>query len=339
MRINIDTIFISPEKMKSEFVRILINRGFSDEKADQCAEIFTLNSLEGVYSHGVNRFPRFVDNILKGFIRPVAEPSIERSLGSLEQWNGNLGPGPLNALLATERALELALENGIGMVAMRNTNHWMRGGTYGWKAARKGYAFIGWTNTEANMPAWGAKDFHLGNNPLVFAVPYGSEAIVLDFAMSQYSYGKLEVYQLAGEQLPFPGGFNDRGELTTDPGEILVTRRAVPIGYWKGSGLSLLLDILATALSGGLSTAEISKREAEYALSQVFIAINLRALGNYENIEKAIKSIIIDLKGSVPAAPGTEIRYPGENIVRIREENKKHGIPVNKEIWRRIIKM
>jgi len=325
--------------MNSEFIRILTDHGFTDVKADKCAEIFTLNSLEGIYSHGVNRFPRFVDNIRKGYIRPDAEPALIGASGSLEQWNGNLGPGPLNALLATERAMELADENGIGMVAMRNTNHWMRGGTYGWKAAKKGYAFIGWTNTEANMPAWGAKDFRLGNNPLVLAVPYGREAIVLDFAMSQYSYGKLELYQLEGKQLPFPGGFNDKNELTTDPGEILATRRALPIGYWKGSGISLLLDILASALSGGFTTGEISQLEAEYALSQVFIAINLKALANKENIDKTINGIIGDLKGSVPVTPGTEIRYPGENIIRIREENKKNGIPVNKEIWRRIIKM
>jgi 3-dehydro-L-gulonate 2-dehydrogenase len=339
MHNKINTVFLSPEQMKSEFVRILTKQGFTDTNSEQCAEIFTLNSLEGVYSHGVNRFPRFVDNIRKGYVRPDAVPSMERSLGSLEQWNGNLGPGPLNALLATERVLELALENGIGMVAIRNTNHWMRGGTYGWEAAKKGYAFIGWTNTEANMPAWGAKDFRLGNNPLVFAVPYGSEAIVLDFAMSQYSYGKLEVYQLEGKQLPFPGGFNNRGELTTDPGEILASRRALPIGYWKGSGLSLLLDILAAALSGGFSTGEISQLEAEYALSQVFIAINLKVIANHEHIEKTINNIISDLKESEPANQGTEIRYPGGNILKIREENMKNGIPVNKDIWRKITEL
>ncbi len=197
--------------MKSEFVRILTSHGFPDVKADKCAEIFTLNSLEGVYSHGINRFPRFVEYIRKGYIRPNAEPSLINRTGSLEQWNGNLGPGPLNALFATDKAMEIASQNGIGLIAMGNTNHWMRGGTYGWKAARRGFVFIGWTNTEANMPAWGAKDFRLGNNPLVLAVPYENEAIVLDFAMSQFSYGKLEVYQLEGKQLPYPGGFNRKG--------------------------------------------------------------------------------------------------------------------------------
>ena len=323
--------------MKSEFVRILTKFGFTGSKADQCAGIFTLNSLEGVYSHGVNRFPRFVEYLRKGFIIPDAEPSPVRLAGALEQWDGNLGPGPLNAILATERAMEIAFRNGIGLVAMGNTNHWMRGGTYGWMAARKGFAFIGWTNTEANMPAWGAKDFRLGNNPLVFAVPYEDEAVVLDFAMSQFSYGKMEIYQLDGKQLPYPGGYNNKGELTTDPAEILLTRRALPIGYWKGSGLSLLLDILASILSGGLSTHEISHREAEYAVSQVFIAIYIDKLKNTGSVERTINDIIRNLKESEPAESGTKIRYPGENIVAVREENTRKGIPVNKEVWEKIL--
>ena len=323
--------------MKSEFVRILTKFGFTGSKADQCAGIFTLNSLEGVYSHGVNRFPRFVEYLRKGFIIPDAEPSPVRLAGALEQWDGNLGPGPLNAILATERAMEIASRNGIGLVAMGNTNHWMRGGTYGWMAARKGFAFIGWTNTEANMPAWGAKDFRLGNNPLVFAVPYEDEAVVLDFAMSQFSYGKMEIYQLDGKQLPYPGGYNNKGELTTDPAEILLTRRALPIGYWKGSGLSLLLDILASILSGGLSTHEISHREAEYAVSQVFIAIYIDKLKNSGSVERSIHDIIRNLKESEPAESGPKIRYPGENIVAVREENTRKGIPVNKEVWEKIL--
>jgi 3-dehydro-L-gulonate 2-dehydrogenase len=82
--------------------------------------------------------------------------------GGLEQWNGILGPGPLNAVYATERAMHLASAHGIGCVALGYTNHWMRGGYYGWQAAKKGFVFIGWSNTIANMPAWNAVDTRLG---------------------------------------------------------------------------------------------------------------------------------------------------------------------------------
>jgi 3-dehydro-L-gulonate 2-dehydrogenase len=186
------------------------------------------------------------------------------------------------------------------------------------------------------MPAWGAKDPRLGNNPLVIAIPFENEAIVLDFAMTQFSYGKMETYKMDDKQLPFPGGFNNRGELTTDPAEILETWRALPIGYWKGAGLSLLLDILAAVFSGGISTSELSKRDVEYGVSQVFIAICLKKLLNYPAIENTIKLIIEDYRKSEPDGSSAQIRYPGENILKVREANLKNGIPVNKEVWEKI---
>ena len=332
-------VFISREKMKAEFYSILLGLGFSEIRAERCAEIFTVNSLEGVYSHGVNRFQGFVKNIQAGYIKTDAEPSLVHKSGSLEQWDGNNGPGPLNALSATNRAMELAVENGIGMVAMANTNHWMRGGSYGWQAARKGFVFIGWTNTTANMPAWGATDYHLGNNPLVIALPFEQDAIVLDFAMTQFSYGKMETYQREGKNLPYQGGFDKNGIMTKVPGDILETGRVLPIGYWKGAGLSLLLDIMAAILSGGLSTHEISKDKVEHSVSQVFIAINLKSLKNFPSIENAILQIIDDLKLSTPENEFTNIRYPGENVVHTRIINLEKGIPVNRDIWEQVMEL
>lgn len=327
------------QTMQSEFQRILFKYGFSAKKAETCARIFANNSLEGIYSHGVYRFPRFVDYIKRGFIHVNAEPKRIHSAGALEQWDGQLGPGPLNAQFCTDRAMQLAAANGLGCVAIANTNHWMRGGTYGWQAAKKGFAFIGWTNTEANMPAWGAKESRLGNNPMVFAVPFNGEAIVLDFAMTQFSYGKMEAAKLEGKILPYPGGFTKNGKLTDQPAEILESRRALPIGYWKGAGLSLLLDILATVLSAGLSTRELSQKEVEYSVSQVFIAFSLEKLSNYPIVEQTIGEIISDFKNATPDESGGEIRYPGERVLQTRAENLKNGIPVSKTAWEEIEKL
>jgi 3-dehydro-L-gulonate 2-dehydrogenase len=339
MKNSENIIRIPYDLMKSEFFRILTGIGFSELKAEKCAEIFTMNSVDGVNSHGINRFPKFVKVTREGFVKPDAVPTIVHSAGSLEQWNGNLGPGPLNATFATERAMELATVNGIGLVTLANTNHWMRGGTYGWQAANKGFVLICWTNTCQNMPAWGATDPKLGNNPFVIGLPYQNEAIVLDFAMSQYSYGKMESLKNEGTELPFPGGYNTKGELTNDPGEILETWRALPAGYWKGAGLSLLLDILAAILSGGLSTHQITGCDSEYSVSQVFIAINLKCLHNFPAIENSINQIIDDLHRSNPADPSTKIRYPGENVLLIRHDNLKNGIPVDAAIWEKIVNM
>jgi len=331
-----NSIRIPFDEMKSEFSRILLSIGFSEQKAEKCAEIFTMNSLDGVNSHGINRFPRFVKNTLEGFVKPEAVPTILHRFGSLEQWDGNLGPGPLNAIFATDRAMEIAAENGIGLVTLANTNHWMRAGTYGWQAAKKEFVLICWTNTCPNMPAWGATDPRVGNNPFVIAVPYQDEAIVLDFAMSQYSYGKMEVLKKEGKMLPYPGGFNKDGEITSDPGEILESWRVMPVGYWKGAGFSLLLDIVATILSGGQSTHQIHSCTSEYSVSQVFIAINIKALNNYPSINNSIKQIIEDLHKSNPENPDAKIRYPGENVLQTRKSNLEKGIPVSKDAWEKL---
>ncbi len=326
---------IKEKEMESVFHRILVKSGFTEEKAGICAQIFTGNSLDGVYTHGVNRFPRFVQYVADGHIDPTKEAVCVNGMGTIEQWDGLAGPGPVNALLCTDRAMELAAVQGMGCVALANTNHWMRGGTYGWRAAEKGFVFIGWTNTTANMPTWGAVNSKLGNNPLVIAVPYQDNAIVLDMAMSQYSYGALDFYQLKGQQLPVPGGFTTTGQLTTDPDEIRKSQRILPIGYWKGAGLSLLLDILATILSGGLSVAEISKQKAECKVSQVFMAIDLKRLHNYKSIAAAIQQILDDYHQSLPEK-SSKILFPGERVQAVRAENRRNGIPVLKAVWEEI---
>nr|MDQ6901973.1 Ldh family oxidoreductase [Bacteroidota bacterium] len=142
------TIILIPAKdMQETFTNILLKHNFTTERAVQCAKVFTETSVDGIYTHGVNRFPRFVQYIKEGYVNVNAVPTRENKFGGMEQWNGNLGPGILNALHVTDTVISLASEFGIGCVAIKNTNHWMRGGTYGWRAAKAGYVFIGWTNT------------------------------------------------------------------------------------------------------------------------------------------------------------------------------------------------
>jgi 3-dehydro-L-gulonate 2-dehydrogenase len=329
------TITIPAADMLQLFNTILLKHGFTPEKAMQCAEVFTNNSIDGVYTHGVNRFPRFIEYIQKGYINIHAEPSLKHQWGGVQQWDGNLGPGPLNAMHATNSVMQLAQQHGIGCVSLANTNHWMRGGTYGWQAAKSGFVFIGWTNTTGLMPTWGALDNKLGNNPLVMALPYEQEAIVLDMAMSQYSFGALELAAMKNEQLPVYGGFDVKGQLTTDPTAIRESRRPLPIGYWKGAGLALLLDILAAVLSGGLSVHEITQQKTEMAVSQVFIAIDISKLGNHSAIGQVVKGIIADYHQST-AEKDKSITFPGERVLQTRQHNLVNGIPVIRAVWEQV---
>ena len=333
----IDTIIVSPKKMQSTFKNILLNLGFPKKRATECAAIFTNNSVDGIYTHGVNRFPRFVQYIKDGHIKPEAVPTMVHKFGGIEQWNGNLGAGPSNAIFATNRVTKLAKKHGIGCVALANTNHWMRGGAFGWQAAKAGFVFIGWTNTTANMPAWGATNAKLGNNPLVLAMPYQDEAIVLDMAMSQYSFGAMELAVLKNEKLSVAGGYDKSGNLTDDPALILESWRTLPVGYWKGAGLSFLLDILAAVLAGGLATHEISQKPAEMAASQVYIAIDIAKLGNHSSIPQIINNIINDYHQSIPIDSSHKITFPGERVLQIRRKNLVQGVPVLESVWGEIL--
>ena len=334
-----NTILIPAETMRQCFIDILSKTGYDTGKSKQLADVFTQNSIDGIYTHGINRFARFVEHTKKGVINKDAVPSVVSRSNGIEQWDGNLGPGILNALASTDQSMRLADQYGIGCVALRNTNHWMRAGAYGWRAALKGYIFIGFTNTIANMPPYGAINAKLGNNPLVLAVPYNDTAIVLDMAMSQYSFGSMELKAMNNEMLEVAGGYDEQGNLTTDPAAILRTRSPLAIGYWKGAGLSLLLDIIATVLTGGLATHEISKHSIEYGMSQVFISIDSKRLSNYSSIPVLIENIIEDYKQSVPRDKNKPITYPGERALKNREQNLEKRIPVIQKVWDEIQKI
>ncbi|MEM9424570.1 MAG: Ldh family oxidoreductase, partial [Spirochaetota bacterium] len=213
---------LSFEEIKSEINRVFIKHGMAADKAEICAKVHTESTYDGIYSHGINRVARFVDYIQKGWVNINAEPLLEKDLGAIKIFNGNMGPGILNALTGVEAAISIAAQHGMGMVGLKNTTHWMRGGTYALHAAAKGYMSIMWTNTESCMPPWGGKECKLGNNPFVMASPgvNGGPPILLDMAISQYAYGKLQVTRLAGKKLPLPGGFDKHGNITDDPGAI-----------------------------------------------------------------------------------------------------------------------
>jgi 3-dehydro-L-gulonate 2-dehydrogenase len=320
-------MIISLEQLQHTLQDILVKHGFSEQKARLCANIFAGNSCDGVHSHGLNRFPVFIEYVKENMIDVRAEPELLTSEGVIEHWDGHLGPGMYTATLATKRAAVLAKENGFGCVTVKNTNHWMRGGAYGWQAAEENCISIFSTNTIANMPPFGGVEARLGNNPLVIAVPRKEGHVVLDMAISQFSYGKLQEYQLGGKQLPVPGGYDEQGNLTTDPKKIRESQKPLPIGYWKGSGLSIMLDLLVAGLSGGSTVAEITARQKEYGLSQIFICINAKNIS-----ESTINNIISFTKGNDPS-----VRYPGEQVLATRKKSMEEGVTVNDEIWQQVL--
>ena len=328
---------VSFQELYDEIYRIFRKNGMSEEKAATCARIHTESTYDGIYSHGVNRVSRFVDYIQKGWVDIEAEPTVEKDLGAIRVINGNLGPGILNALYAADAAMEMADKYGIGMVGLKNTTHWMRGGTYGKYVAEKGYAAIMWTNTEACMPPWGAKECRLGNNPFVMACPgeKGGPVLLMDMAISQYAYGKLQVTRLAGKKLPFPGGFDKDGNVTDDPGAIEESMRIMPIGYWKGSAFAFMLDVLGSILSDGIGAADLNAatKGSCGGCSQILIVIDPKKITAEDRMDDTIRRAIEYIKGAEPAEQGGGVRAPGEGILKFHKEHDEQGIYVDDSVW------
>ena len=317
----------------------LVKVGLDDARAKQLAQVFAGNSLEGVYSHGVNRYMRFIDEVRRGVVDIHAQTEVVAAFGAIEVRDAHYGIGPINAESAMARAIELSKEHGIACVAVRNTNHWMRPGRYGWQAANAGVIGMCWSNTIGNMPPWGGLEPKLGNNPIVLAIPRKKGHVVVDMAMTQFAFGKLEMAKLNGEQLPRYGGYDENGQLTTDPDQIQKTGRALPIGYWKGSSMSLALDMIAAATALGRTTAMVaSDSSTEHGVSQIFIAINFRAVVDSERADEILDTAVDYMLSATPVEAGRPVRYPGQNTAKTREKNLADGVPIHQETWEKITK-
>ncbi|WP_248724466.1 3-dehydro-L-gulonate 2-dehydrogenase [Seonamhaeicola sp. ML3] len=330
---------ISAKEMKDVLYELFKKYEFTESKANLLAEVFTQNTLYGVNSHGINRVPYFIETVKKGIVKVNEEAKKIEAFGNIERWDGNQGPGIINAVTCTNRAIALAKKDGMGLVALRNTNHWMRGGYYGWQAAKENCIAILFTNTQPNMPAWGGKESRIGNNPFVVSIPRKEGHIVLDMALSQFSFGKINNYKLKGEQLPYHGGWDEDHKLSKNPENILKTEQGLPIGYWKGSAFSIVLDMLATLLSAGNSTYKIGLKEHETAISQVYLCIYPEIFHDQDLQHTLINEIINYTHDVTPSEKGERTYYPGERAANAEKHNSKNGMKVNKEIWQKVLSL
>ena len=286
-------------QLESALEAALLTFRFTPARAHLCARLFAETTRDGVYTHGLNRFPRFVAMVRNGSVDVAAVPELVFGHAAIERWDGNSGVGNLNAHASMQRAVTLARSHGLGGVALAHTNHWMRAGTYGWQAADQGLFAICWTNTGPNLPAWGTTAATLGNNPLVLAVPRrapagqyaGGPHVVLDMAMSQFSYG-----------------------------------------------LALTLDLFAALLSGGNATHGISPDPLrETGLSQFFLAIDPTNLSAAAELDRAATALIDQLHQAPRTDLAQTPRYPGENTLYLREINLKEGVPVEDPAWSELL--
>ena len=231
-------------------------------------------------------------------------------------------------------AAQKAKVSGVGFVLVRNSTHWGRAANYAAIAAREGCFGVCFANTESNMPIWGAKKPSIGNNPMAVGAPRASgEPVVLDMAMSQAAFFKIVLQQREGRKVPFGWGVDEQGNPTDDPAAIIKSRRLVPMGQHKGSGLAFMIDVLTGILSGGRFCGELLEEAKGMphatSYSQAFLAIDIETFMPLEAFERRVDELVEYVK-SAPLAEGfSEINIPGERAWRERTLRERDGIPLD----------
>ena len=316
-----------------------LERFLNAQDAKRFAEIFAGNSLDGVYSHGMNRYPRYLSDMASGLCdAKVTQAERVSGLGGLEVWDAHFGVGPLIAQQMAERAIELAGTHGIACVALRNNSHWLRAGRYGLMMADAGMMGLCMTNTCMNLVAYGAKEPSTGNNPITIAIPRRAGSLVMDMAVSQYAFGKLEIMAQEGSMLDTPCGYDTDGNLTNDPKKIVKSGLMTPMALWKGSALSIMIDLMVSMLSLGRTSLAIgTPADGEKGMSQMFVCMNPAAVIDMDKAEAQMEKTIAFLNSLEPKDGVHGVHAPGENLEKTRARNRECGIPVTEDTWQKIV--
>ena len=331
-------IYVQYEEAVKRMARGL-ERFLNAQDAKRFAEIFAGNSLDGVYSHGMNRYPRYLSDMQSGLCdAKVTQAERVSGLGGLEVWDAHFGVGPLIAQQMAERAIELARTHGIACVALRNNSHWLRAGRYGLMMADAGMMGLCMTNTCMNLVAYGAKEPSTGNNPITIAIPRRAGSLVMDMAVSQYAFGKLEIMAQEGGMLDTPCGYDTDGNLTNDPQKIVESGLMTPMALWKGSALSIMIDLMVSMLSLGRTSLAIgTPADGEKGMSQMFVCMNPAAVIDMDKAEAQMEKTIAFLNSLEPKDGVHGVHAPGENLEKTRARNRECGIPVTEDTWQKIV--
>jgi L-2-hydroxycarboxylate dehydrogenase (NAD+) len=306
--------------------------------AEKIAELMLEADLAGADAHGVFRLPQYIRRIKAGGVNPRPNITVEKTAPATAIVDGDNGMGHLVMQRAADTAIALAKETGVAWVGARRSNHAGAAGTYASMALP--HDMIGIYSAVANanhMPAWGAAESLLSTNPIAIAVPAGQEPpVVLDIATTVVSYGTVKAYKLQNKPMPADWMISAKdGKPITDAaksGDGLL----MPIGGHKGSGLALVLGLLAGVLNGAAFGREVvdfnADDESACNTGHFIIALDVSRFLPIAAFKAHIDRQLRDLKSS-PVLPGFDsIRLPGEQRAARRADRAANGVPVFPEV-------
>ena len=316
--------------------------GFTEEESNQIKDVLLTADLYGIESHGMQRMVRYHKGIEKGTIHPQAKPEVVFETPISAVIDGHNGMGQLISVYAMKKAIEKAKKTGVGIVTVRESNHFGIAGYYAKMACDEGLLGMACTNSEAIMvPTFGKKAM-LGSNPIAVAMPADPYPFFFDCSTTVVTRGKLEMYYKMGKPLPDGWALDKNGHASNNAPDVLANIVAkkgggiMPLGgneevsgSHKGYGYGMLCELFSSILSMGVTSDKCCTFPDKTGICHGFMAINPAAFGDPDAIRKHFSEYLEALRES-PKADGQDRIYThGEKEVAAEKDRKENGIPVN----------
>ena len=342
---------VDNKKLLAYCEQIFQKVGVSKQDAYITSENLVLADLRGIPSHGVARLKRYVDGIRSGLIFPKNQPDIVKQTPSTATVDGNGGLGQVAGHFSTQTAITKARDTGVGIVVVRNSNHYGIAGYYSQMILEAGMMGISMTNSAPLVVPTFGKDMMIGTNPISLTAPTKrNRPFFLDMATSVVPRGKLEVYNRAVKPMPEGWAVDSQGKVTTDAAMVLknmldrVGGGILTLGGegetysgHKGYGMSLLVDILCGVLSGGAYADLVyAKKEGKIVPPNVchfFMALKIENFIDLDEFKDKMDDLIDRLKNSAKADGQNRIYIHGEKEYEKYEKYQLAGIPLEDKVY------
>ena len=324
-------MYIDQNKLKQFSVNCFTSLGMPEEEANTVTKVMLEADMRGIHSHGFLRLPIYVERIQKGLIKNKAEITEESSSTSTLLLDGHYSVGQVVGKHAMEKSIEIADEHGVGLVAVRNSNHFGITAYYSLLAAQQDKIGLVISNVAPLMPAIGGREKVIGNNPISIAAPTNEKPIVLDMALSNTALGKVIYHNENNMKVPKEWGVDSEGVPTDEPEKILNGGLLSAVGGPKGFGLAVMAEILTGILSGGGFSKQIPSMydtEKKQSISHFMLAIDIKKFIPLETYYANIDQLTAYIKDSAKAVGTDKIYMPGEIEFLKEESNRAKGIQI-----------
>ncbi|MFJ8244465.1 ureidoglycolate dehydrogenase [Peribacillus asahii] len=329
------TVTIQAEEAKQLVIKKLIEAGLNEGHAEKVAEVLVHADLRNVNSHGVLRTEHYVNRLQAGGINPDAQISFQSTGPVTGIVDGDDGFGHVIGDVAMDHAIEMARNNGVGMVTVMNSSHCGALSYFVQKAADAKLIGVAMSHTDKIVVPFGGKTSFLGTNPIAYGVPAKTKKpLILDMATSNVALGKILQAREEGKEIPEGWGVDENGASVTDPNKVVALST---FGGPKGYGLSVMVDVFSGLLAGAAFGPHIGKMyddlDKKRKLGHYFCVINPSFFTDIDLFLEQMDRMMEELQ-QVPPAPGVDRVYvPGE-IEQLHEaRNLEQGITIASSVY------